>query len=76
MVLPAPLPPLCLPRDFPLFNLPVYTGEDPAQLALRFEESFKRDMTVLGVRPPLTYMRVSDHIPHIIQYIELIEAQV
>jgi cysteinyl-tRNA synthetase len=50
-------------------------GVDFDQLARKFEGDFIEDMEALGVRPPSTYLRVSEHIPEIIEYIKGIERQ-
>ena len=49
-------------------------GENPRELARRFEESFTRDMDDLGVQRPSSVGRVTEHIPQILAYIERIMA--
>uniref|UniRef100_A0A4W3J0J3 Probable cysteine--tRNA ligase, mitochondrial n=1 Tax=Callorhinchus milii TaxID=7868 RepID=A0A4W3J0J3_CALMI len=44
----------------------------PAVLARIYEEDFKQDMTSLKVLPPTVYMRVTDNIPKIVDYIDKI----
>jgi cysteinyl-tRNA synthetase len=41
----------------------------PADLAAGYEEEFWRDMRALGVSPPDAVLRVTDHVPEIIDYI-------
>ncbi|KAM3935886.1 putative cysteine--tRNA ligase, mitochondrial [Leptodactylus fuscus] len=41
-------------------------------LARTYEQEFKQDMTSLKVLPPTIYMRVTEHIPQIISFIEQI----
>ncbi len=41
-------------------------------LASFFEQDFVADMNVLGVKPPAVYLRVSEHIPEIIQFISVL----
>ncbi|XP_047659276.1 probable cysteine--tRNA ligase, mitochondrial isoform X2 [Tachysurus fulvidraco] len=42
----------------------------PLVLARTYEEDFKRDMLALKVLPPVVYVRVTEHIPQIIAFIE------
>ncbi|GAB5362949.1 hypothetical protein AAMO2058_000842200 [Amorphochlora amoebiformis] len=46
--------------------------EHPLNLARRFEYSFFEDMKSLNVRPPAIRLRVTEHIPRIIEYINKI----
>lgn len=47
-------------------------GESSLGLARRMERDFFDDMRALNVRPPITYLRVTEHIPEIIAYIQRI----
>lgn len=47
-------------------------GETSLSLARRMEKDFFDDLRALHVRPPTTYLRVTDHIPEIIAYIQRI----
>nr|XP_045001108.1 probable cysteine--tRNA ligase, mitochondrial isoform X1 [Jaculus jaculus] len=47
----------------------------PASLASFFEEDFKQDMAALKVLPPIVYLRVTEHIPQIVSFIEGIIAR-
>eukprot|EP00808_Paulinella_micropora_P007756 g70613.t1 len=58
--------------DDKIINRARESGEHPTSLARRFEQSFKEDMAALHIRPPATYLRVSDHVPQIIVYIQKI----
>ncbi|XP_017911842.1 PREDICTED: probable cysteine--tRNA ligase, mitochondrial isoform X1 [Capra hircus] len=42
----------------------------PASLARLYEEDFKQDMAALKVLPPTAYLRVTEHVPQIITFIE------
>ncbi|XP_061291361.1 probable cysteine--tRNA ligase, mitochondrial isoform X5 [Bos javanicus] len=42
----------------------------PASLARLYEEDFKQDMAALKVLPPTAYLRVTEHVPHIVAFIE------
>ncbi|XP_069492857.1 probable cysteine--tRNA ligase, mitochondrial isoform X2 [Ambystoma mexicanum] len=44
----------------------------PMSLARTYEEDFKQDMASLKVLRPTVYMRVTDHIPQIISFVEQI----
>jgi len=46
------------------------TGEDPMELARRFEESFFNDMASLEINTINVYARASEHIPEIIDQIK------
>ncbi|KAM9674581.1 putative cysteine--tRNA ligase, mitochondrial isoform 4-T4 [Dama dama] len=46
----------------------------PASLARLYEEDFKQDMAALKVLPPTAYLRVTEHVPQIIAFIERIIA--
>jgi cysteinyl-tRNA synthetase len=48
-------------------------GIAPQDLAPQFEQSFMRDMQSLNVLPPSTYVRVTDHMQEIIDYISALE---
>lgn len=43
-----------------------------AEMAVEFEREFMEDMSELGVRPPDSVARVTDHVPDIIEYIQRI----
>jgi len=45
---------------------------DPFKLAKKWENAFFKDMDSLGVKSPDCVVRVSEHIPEIIHYIERI----
>uniref|UniRef100_A0A8C5K2G0 tRNA synthetases class I catalytic domain-containing protein n=1 Tax=Jaculus jaculus TaxID=51337 RepID=A0A8C5K2G0_JACJA len=47
----------------------------PASLASFYEEDFKQDMAALKVLPPIVYLRVTEHIPQIVSFIEGIIAR-
>ncbi|XP_055282687.1 probable cysteine--tRNA ligase, mitochondrial isoform X2 [Moschus berezovskii] len=49
-------------------------GVSPASLARLYEEDFKQDMAALKVLPPTAYLRVTEHVPQIIAFIERIIA--
>uniref|UniRef100_A0A8C6CF43 cysteine--tRNA ligase n=1 Tax=Moschus moschiferus TaxID=68415 RepID=A0A8C6CF43_MOSMO len=49
-------------------------GVSPASLARLYEEDFKQDMAALKVLPPTAYLRVTEHVPQIIAFIERIMA--
>uniref|UniRef100_A0AAA9T011 cysteine--tRNA ligase n=1 Tax=Bos taurus TaxID=9913 RepID=A0AAA9T011_BOVIN len=42
----------------------------PASLARLYEEDFKQDMAALKVLPPTAYLRVTEHVPQIVAFIE------
>ncbi|XP_073520465.1 probable cysteine--tRNA ligase, mitochondrial [Phyllobates terribilis] len=44
----------------------------PVSLARTYEQEFKQDMMALKVLPPTIYMRVTEHIPRILSFIEQI----
>ncbi|KAM4044376.1 putative cysteine--tRNA ligase, mitochondrial [Anomaloglossus baeobatrachus] len=44
----------------------------PVSLARTYEQEFKQDMMAMKVLPPTIYMRVTEHIPRIISFIEQI----
>ncbi|XP_040192152.1 probable cysteine--tRNA ligase, mitochondrial isoform X1 [Rana temporaria] len=44
----------------------------PVSLARAYEQEFKQDMMALKVLPPTIYMRVTDHIPEIISFVQKI----
>ncbi|XP_077153119.1 putative cysteine--tRNA ligase, mitochondrial isoform X2 [Ranitomeya variabilis] len=46
----------------------------PVSLARTYEQEFKQDMMALKVLPPTIYMRVTEHIPRILSFIEQIIA--
>ncbi|XP_043333428.1 probable cysteine--tRNA ligase, mitochondrial isoform X1 [Cervus canadensis] len=46
----------------------------PASLARLYEEDFKQDMAALKVLPPTAYLRVTEHVPQIVAFIERIIA--
>ncbi len=46
------------------------TGQNPFELAKKFENAFYDDMKALQIRSPDVYSRVTDHIPDIISMIE------
>nr|XP_020769046.1 probable cysteine--tRNA ligase, mitochondrial [Odocoileus virginianus texanus] len=46
----------------------------PASLARLYEEDFKQDMAALKVLPPTAYLRVTEHMPQIVAFIERIIA--
>lgn len=56
--------------DDKIINRARETGEDPLELADRFERVFHEDMEALGVSKADAYPRVSDHIPEIIHIVE------
>lgn len=47
-------------------------GIHPSELSARYESEFWRDMTALGVSQPDAVLRVTEHIPDIIDYIQRI----
>lgn len=47
-------------------------GISPREVAQLYEKRFFEDMAALGVREPMTRLRVSDHMEHIVRYIEVI----
>lgn len=59
--------------DDKIINRAKERGVSHTTLARKFEADFMEDMESLNVRPPSTYLRVSEHIPEIIQYIQGIE---
>lgn len=44
----------------------------PVSLARAYEQEFKQDMMALKVLPPTIYMRVTEHIPEIISFVQKI----
>jgi len=40
------------------------------KLSRHWEAEFQKDMAALGVRPPAAWLRVSDHMPQIIAFIQ------
>lgn len=47
-------------------------GIHPSELSARYEAEFWRDMSCLGVAPPDAVLRVTEHIPDIVDYIQRI----
>ena len=47
-------------------------AKDPFEIARKWEKSFFVDMDSLGVKSPDCIVRVSEHIPEILEYIERI----
>ena len=50
-------------------------GVDPQVLANSFFESFKRDLKSLNVTSPHIYLRVTEHIQDVIEYIQTLERE-
>lgn len=53
-----------------LFVFDVQRSVDFQTLAKHFEKRFFEDMARLNVAPPMVKLRVSDHIPHIISFVQ------
>uniref|UniRef100_A0A6A7FRW8 cysteine--tRNA ligase n=2 Tax=Hirondellea gigas TaxID=1518452 RepID=A0A6A7FRW8_9CRUS len=47
-----------------------YFNVDIQSLTRYYESEFVRDMNALGVKPPHLYTRVTDYIPHIVQFVQ------
>lgn len=46
------------------------SGEPASRIATRFEGLFRRDMGRLGVVPPVSYLRVTEHLDAILEFIQ------
>lgn len=49
-------------------------GVPALELSQKFEREFFRDLTALGVEPPSTVLRVSEHIDEVVQFIRKLES--
>ncbi|KAG0423469.1 hypothetical protein HPB47_000750 [Ixodes persulcatus] len=50
----------------------VQLGETPETLARRYEREFREDIAKLGVLPPTVYARVSEYVPSVVRFCEVL----